>query len=228
LYLKGLSERGKSISIIDFYNSCEEHLGQGMCSHYVCNAIYQVAKSSTKSSNRIEITIFLFSLKVYTYIAVNKIQYGVLSTFERSWICKIENDANSEALPEMQITEPYATSYLGQRIYKDLERHSLYEVLFVLFSLMHESNNCFKINNCRCISDDKDKENNETTLTSNSVISLPNYTTLQMPDFSHVNSLKILPWEQGFLAQSRCGKVFIGAVNGIKAAVKVISFSIFK
>ena len=121
----------------------------------------------------------------------------------------------------MQITVPYATSHLGQRIYKDLECHSLYEVVFVLFSLMHESNDRFKFNNYRRISDDKDNENNEPTLTSNS-------STLQMPDFSHVNSLKILPWEQGFLAQSRCGKVFIGAVNGIKAAVKVISFSIFK
>jgi hypothetical protein len=219
----------------------------------------------------------------------------MLSTFERSWICKIKHDDNGEALAEMQITEPYATSRLGQNMYQNIKRHSLFEVIFVLFSLTHTSNDRFKINNSDEFlkrtndkdyddkKNDDDNENidptfkptNKSKTTSNSVISLsatrsrsgvsgttkksllpielitsyqqmtpPNSTShsashstshstsplsdtnLPMPDFSHVNSLKIWPWEQGFLAEGRCGQVFIGAVNGIKAAVKV-SFSIF-
>lgn len=164
----------------------------------------------------------------------------MLSTFERSWICKIKHDEKGKATSEMQITEPYATSYREQNMNPGIERHSLFQVLFVLFSLMHTSNDRFKINNSDEFlkhANDKDYDDNNddkksllpiepVQMTSTSPLSDMD---LPMPDFSHVNSLKIWPWEQGFLAEGRCGQVFIGAVNGIKAAaVKVIHFSIFK
>lgn len=212
----------------------------------------------------------------------------MLTTFERSWICKVKYDDNGKALADMEITKPYATSPLGQNLYQDIERHSLFQVIFALFSLTHTSDNRFKISNSNEFLElphDKDYDDNNDdnenddhdvkdpnfkptrTTTSNSVISLPatrsrsgvsgttkksllpielvqmtppNSTShstshstsplsdmdLPIPDFSHVNSLKIWPWEQGFLAEGRCGQVFIGVVNGIRAAVKV-SFSIF-
>lgn len=68
----------------------------------------------------------------------------MLSTFERSWLCKIEKDENG-ILPEMQITVPYATSTLAvDELYTNIEAHSFFEVTMVLFSLMHKSNELFK------------------------------------------------------------------------------------
>ena len=51
--------------------------------------------------------------------------------------------------------------------------------------------------------------------------------SLQMPDFSHVSSLKVCPGVPSFLGYGRCGKVFKGLVDGVRVAVKVSFFSLF-
>ena len=80
---------------------------------------------------------------MYCYLANGNAQYGVLSTFERSWICKLEKDKNGEFLPEMQIAGPYATSSKAAKL-TGLEAHTYFEVAFVVFSLMQTSEECFK------------------------------------------------------------------------------------
>jgi hypothetical protein len=143
----------------------------------------------------------------------------MLSTFERSWLCKIEKDKNG-VLPVMQITVPYATSTLAaDSLYKSIEAHSFFEVTMVLFSLMHKSSELFKSDAFQLpfrlidwIDDESDDAN------------VKQKVSLKIPDFSHVNSLDIWSCKQGFLGNGRCGRVFIGFVNGIKVAVKVSFF----
>lgn len=86
---------------------------------------------------------------MYCYLASNHIEYGLLSTYERSWICKIEK-VNGKAMPEMQITDFLATSKEASIAY-DKEYFSFHKLAFVLFSLMHTSQDSFKFdpNNVR-------------------------------------------------------------------------------
>ena len=48
--------------------------------------------------------------------------------------------------------------------------------------------------------------------------------SLYMPSFEDVKSLNVWSGEYAFLGNGRCGKVFMGAVNGKKVAVKISFF----
>ena len=68
-------------------------------------------------------------------MANSNAQYGILSTFERSWICKIEKDKNGEFKDTMQITDPYGTSQHAAKKFKDLENQPFLKVASVVFFL---------------------------------------------------------------------------------------------
>ena len=60
-------------------------------------------------------------------------QYGILSTLERSWICKIEKDKNGKLNHKMKITDPYATSQYAAKKFKGLEKQPFLKVASVVF-----------------------------------------------------------------------------------------------
>jgi hypothetical protein len=66
-------------------------------------------------------------------MANSNAQYGILSTFERSWICKIEKDENGKYKDMMKITGPYATSQSAAGKFKDIEKQPFLKVAAVVF-----------------------------------------------------------------------------------------------
>ena len=155
-------------------------------------------------------------------------QYGILSTFERSWICKIEKDENGKVKEMMQITGPYATSQAAADKFEDIENQPFLKVAFVVFFLMHSSGEAFKANyeiddSIPLAGDSDDDQDPDFKSPSKSSFSNQK-TSLYMPTFEHVKSLDVWSGKYAFLGNGRCGKVFMGTVNGKKVAVKVNIF----
>lgn len=202
-------------------------------------------------------------------------QFGMLSTFERTWICKIEKDMDGKVQDKMHIAGPYATSKAAANKFKDIEEQPYLKVAFVLFFLMHESGEAFKAsmkidtsaplagdsdddqNRDQDKNNDKDpdyrspkpkkprRSNSDSDLsrvhftrssstqqdTCSIFTTTPHHskspfskqkTSLHLPTFENVKSLDVWSGKYAFLGDGRCGKVFMGAVNGKRVAVKVI------
>lgn len=196
------------------------------------------------------IIAYYLSKKVYCYFGITNAQYAVLSTFERSWLCRKVNDG-------MEINGPYASSEGAAKRYPNMPKIPYLKMAFLALSLAHSSNsslgqpNGFSLDNLKKLSYQlfnsaysvflassmkffKIPRNNQLSSTplSSAPISIQSVSSepvLMIPDFENVVNVEIFSGKGMRLGNWSVGDVFVGSVDGTKVAVKVCAnFYLFK
>lgn len=135
-------------------------------------------------------------------------EYGILSTFERSWLCKIELDNEGFLKPVMKIKGPFATSPAAQKSdskYCRLPQMGFIELVFLHFSLTHKSTEKFSHK-------------------KRSKMAIPIRELVHSNENLIFQSLSLRTDEKGYLGEGRSGDVSIGNFNNQLVAVKVKYF----
>lgn len=161
---------------------------------------------------------------------ITNAQYAVLSTFERSWLCRKVND-------RMEINGPYASSEAAAKEYPKMPKIPYLKMAFMAFSLAHSSNetprqqNGFSFDNLKKLCYQLFNSVYSTFITSSmkflnksdnkTLPSASNEPYLIMPDFADNIDVKIFSGKNMFLKEWSFGYVFVGSVNGTMATISV-------